>query len=63
MKISFNEIAMTVLKAARGAGLEWGLAEEAAEAGRWLAGFYLPWAAALLGLFETSDWHGAIAGD
>ena len=63
MKISFNEIAMTVVKAARGAGLEWGLAEEAAEAGRWLAGFDLPWAAPLLGLFEIADWHGAIAGD
>ena len=63
MKISFNEIEMTLLKAARGAGLEWGLAEEAAAAGRWLAGFDLPWAAPLLGLFATGDWHGAIAGD
>ena len=34
MKISFHEIEMTILKAARGAGMEWGLAEEAAQAAR-----------------------------
>jgi hypothetical protein len=63
MRIAFNEIEMTVLKAARGAGMEWGLAEEAAQSGRWLAGFDLPWAAPLLGLFATGDWRGSIAGD
>jgi Protein of unknown function (DUF3726) len=63
MKISFNEIEMTILKAARGAGMEWGLAEEAAQAARWLAGFDLPWADPLLGLFQTANWHSLMIGD
>ena len=64
MIVSLNEIESLALKAARGAGMSWGLAEEAAEAARLARrAFALPWAAALLGLFETADWHGAIAGD
>jgi hypothetical protein len=43
--LSLNEIETTVLKAARGAGYGWGLAEEAAAAARWLAQHDLPWAA------------------
>jgi len=43
--LSLNEIETTVLKAARGAGYHWGLAEEAAAAARWLAKHDLPWAA------------------
>jgi hypothetical protein len=43
--LSFNEIETTVLKAARGAGYVWGLAEEAGAAARWLAQHDLPWAA------------------
>lgn len=42
---SLNEIETTVLKAARGAGYGWGLAEEAGAAARWLAQCDLPWAA------------------
>ena len=37
MILSLNEIETTVLKAARGSGMSWGLAEEAANAARWLA--------------------------
>lgn len=43
MIVSLNEIESTVLKAARGAGYSWGLAEEAAAAARWLALWDLPW--------------------
>jgi hypothetical protein len=63
MKISYNEIEMTILKAARGAGMEWGLAEEAAQAARWLAAFDLPWAEPLLGIFETGSWDTFMTGD
>lgn len=45
MIVSLNEIEGTVLKAARGAGYSWGLAEEAAAAARWLALWDLPWLA------------------
>lgn len=44
MLTSLNEIEMTVWKAARGAGLSWGLAEEMAQAARWLADFGFAWA-------------------
>lgn len=37
MLCSLNEIETQVRKAVRGAGYEWGLAEEAAKAARWLA--------------------------
>ena len=45
MIVSFNEIETTILKAARGAGMEWGLAEEAAQAARFLARLGLPFEA------------------
>ncbi|NJO21709.1 MAG: DUF3726 domain-containing protein [Sphingomonadales bacterium] len=38
MIVSLNEIENLSLKACRGAGMSWGLAEEAAQAARWLAG-------------------------
>ncbi|HVZ01177.1 MAG TPA: DUF3726 domain-containing protein [Dongiaceae bacterium] len=44
MLTSLNEIEMTVWKAARGAGLSWGLAEEMAQAARWLADRGFAWA-------------------
>jgi hypothetical protein len=44
MLTSLNEIEMTVWKAARGAGLAWGLAEEMAQAARWLADRGFAWA-------------------
>ncbi len=37
MEFSLNELEMLALKAARGAGLEWGLAEDAGNAAKWLA--------------------------
>ena len=57
MIISLNEIETTVLKAARGAGMEWGLAEEAAQAAGWLARSALSWEAPLLALFESAAWR------
>jgi len=42
MSYSSNEIAALAKRAARGAGLPWGLAEEAAMAAQWLAAFNLP---------------------
>jgi hypothetical protein len=52
--LSLNEIETTVLKAARGAGYGWGLAEEAGAAARWLAQHDLPWAATLGILFAEN---------
>lgn len=43
MIVSLNEIENLSLKACRGAGMSWGLAEEAAQAARWLAGASLSW--------------------
>ena len=43
MIVSLNEIESLSLKACRGAGMSWGLAEEAAQAARWLAGTGLAW--------------------
>ncbi len=37
MELSLNELQMLAIKAARGAGLEWGLAEDAGFATKWLA--------------------------
>lgn len=37
MIVSLNKVESAVLKAARGAGLSWGIAEEVAAAARWLA--------------------------
>jgi hypothetical protein len=48
MTPSLNEIEMTVWKAARGAGLAWGLAEEMAQAARWLADRGFDWAEPLV---------------
>jgi uncharacterized protein DUF3726 len=50
MIVSLNEIESRALKAARGAGMSWGLAEEAAAAASWLAERSLPWAETLIGL-------------
>ena len=50
MIVSLNEIESLALKAARGAGMSWGLAEEAAVAASWLAARSLPWAETLADL-------------
>ncbi len=52
MICSLNEIQSAVLKATRGAGLSWGLAEEASRAARWLAARDLPGVPSLAGLLE-----------
>ncbi len=53
MKVSLNEIEQTVLKAARGAGLAWGEAEDVAAAARWLAWQRMEWLERLVGVLET----------
>lgn len=59
MIVSFNEVETTILKAARGAGMEWGLAEEAAQAARFLARLRLPFETPFLHLFSTRVWEAA----
>jgi hypothetical protein len=63
MIVSLNEIEATVLKAARGAGMAWGLAEEAAQAARWLAARHLPFEAPFAFLLEAEAWRSEIAFD
>lgn len=55
MIVSLNEIETMALKATRGAGLAWGLAEDAGKAMRWLAANDLPWLAPLLGRLDRKD--------
>ena len=52
---SLNEIDVTVKRASRGAGLPWGIAEEAAKSARWLEANGLPGAELLLGLLTRID--------
>jgi Protein of unknown function (DUF3726) len=59
MIVSRNEIESLALKAARGAGLSWGLAEEASIAAGWLAEHALPWADTLVGVLAQA--HGTSA--
>ena len=55
MTHSLNEIEATAKRAARGAGLSWGIAEEAAKACRWLASHKLPGVTALAELLTLID--------
>ena len=55
MSWSLNEIEVLAKKAARGAGLSWGLAEDAGKATRWLCAAGLPGAEALAGLLTRND--------
>lgn len=55
MTFSLNEIEAMSKRAARGAGLPWGLCEEAAKGTRWLASFGLPGPALLADLLELND--------
>lgn len=50
---SLNEVEGLAAKAARGAGLAWGMAEETAKAARWLAACGLDWAPSLATLLAT----------
>ncbi len=54
-RFSRNEIETLSMKAARGAGMSWGLAEEAGFAAGWLAAQGIDGAGALLGLLEGAD--------
>jgi hypothetical protein len=55
MNLSLNEIETMSLRAMRGAGASWGMAEEAGKSARWLAARGLPWLPALLEVIEKSD--------
>lgn len=55
MSHSLNEIEAMSKRAARGAGLSWGLAEEAARGTRWLSSFGFPGAGLLVSLLELND--------
>ncbi len=55
MTHSLNEIEALSKRAARGSGLSWGLAEEAAKGTRWLAAFGLPGPELLADLLELND--------
>jgi len=61
MTRSLNETAALCKRAARGAGLRWGIAEEAAWAARWLAGFGLPGPGALASLLAEHEIRGHAA--
>jgi len=58
MTPSLNEIEMMVWKAARGAGLAWGLAEELAQAARWLADRGFEWSEPLVAALDDVERHG-----
>jgi hypothetical protein len=53
--LSFSEVQDLCAKAARGAGLDWGLAEEAGFAARWLYARGLDGPGALLGFLEAES--------
>lgn len=55
MPYSLNEIEALCKRAARGSGLSWGLAEEAARASRWLVSYGLPGPQMLAALLELND--------
>lgn len=50
ISLSLNEVETLAAKASRGAGLDWGLAEDVGRAARRLAEAGRPWAEAILGL-------------
>ncbi|HVO02601.1 MAG TPA: DUF3726 domain-containing protein [Candidatus Cybelea sp.] len=55
MILSLNEIESMGWKAARGAGLAWGLAEEMAQAARWLADHGFDWAEPLVAALADAE--------
>lgn len=55
MSHSLNEIAAHAKRAARGAGLSWGMAEEAGRAARWLASYDLAGPALLSDVLTQND--------
>jgi hypothetical protein len=62
LNLSLNEVESTVWKAARGAGLAWGLAEETGQAARWMADRGLAWAEPVVACLEDAERrHGEIS--
>ncbi|NWG23215.1 MAG: DUF3726 domain-containing protein [Pseudorhodoplanes sp.] len=57
MNFSLNEIEAEVRKAVRGAGLSWGLGEEAGKAARWLASQNADASRALADILDRHDRH------
>lgn len=55
MECSLNEVETCARRAARGAGMSWGLAEEAGKAVRWLSARRLPAVALLADLLTRND--------
>mgnify|MGYP001627830319 CR=1 FL=1 len=55
MNFALNEIEATAKRAARGAGLSWGMAEEASKAARWLCTQGFDGAAVLAAVLEQND--------
>ncbi|MGI9421814.1 MAG: DUF3726 domain-containing protein, partial [Hyphomicrobiaceae bacterium] len=55
MAFSLNEIEVMCKRAARGAGLPWGLAEEAGKAARWLSSHGLPGPEELAEILTRND--------
>lgn len=58
---SLNEVEGLAARAARGAGLPWGLAEETGKAARWLASCGLDWSSTLVGLLADHPHLAALA--
>lgn len=52
IEASLNEVETLVAKAARGAGLAWGVAEEAGQSARWLAERGLAWSDSVLAVID-----------
>ena len=61
IECSLNEVETYARRAARGAGMSWGLAEEAGKAVRWLAARRLPAVALLADLLTRNDGRGYTA--
>lgn len=53
LDVSLNEIEGMALKAARGSGLPWGIADDVGRAASWMARHVATWPASLLALLET----------
>jgi hypothetical protein len=55
IELSLNEVESLAVKAGRGAGMAWGLAEDVGYSARWLAEHGLPWASSLLNLLDAEN--------
>jgi hypothetical protein len=53
VELSLPEVNSLCVRAARGVGWSWGMAEECGEAASWLAQFGLPWADVILNCLKT----------